>query len=68
LRLTEKEEIIPASTREAACHTGIAAAEFSRIRNADFGRFTLDRLIRIRYSLNHELEVEVTIQSHQEGK
>ncbi len=52
------------STREAARQTGFAAADFSRIRNADYGRFTLDRLIRILHSLDQELEVGVTIQSH----
>jgi len=46
-------EIIKALDRDAlsvrAAHdrTGIAAADFSRIRNADLGRFTLDRLMAI---------------------
>ena len=35
------------SVRAAHAHTGIAAADFSRIRNADLGRFTLDRLVSI---------------------
>ena len=30
------------SVRAAHARTGIAAADFSRIRNADLGRFTLD--------------------------
>jgi len=51
------------STREAARRTGYAAADFSRIRNADYGRFTLDRLIRILYSLDRELEVTLAIQN-----
>lgn len=51
------------STRQAAKQTGFAAADFSRVRNADFGRFTLDRLIRMLHSLDEELEVSVTIQS-----
>jgi len=44
-------EIIKALDRErltvraAHARTGIAAADFSRIRNADLRRFTLDRLI-----------------------
>jgi len=50
------------STRNAAKLTGFAAADFSRIRNADFGRFTLDRFIRILHSLDRKLEVELTIQ------
>ncbi len=35
------------SVRNAHGLTGFAAADFSRIRNADLGRFTIDRLIRI---------------------
>ena len=35
------------SVRGAQGRTGIAAADFSRIRNADLGRFTVDRLISI---------------------
>lgn len=34
------------SVRAAHRRTGIAAADFSRIRNADLGRFTVDRLCR----------------------
>src|SRR5437899_5415738 len=43
-------EIIKALDRErltvraAHARTGIAAADFSRMRNADLGRFTVDRL------------------------
>jgi hypothetical protein len=33
------------SVRAAHGRTGIAAADFSRIRNADLGRFTVDRLM-----------------------
>ena len=35
------------SVRKAQVRTGIAAADFSRIRNADLGRFTVDRLMTI---------------------
>jgi predicted XRE-type DNA-binding protein len=35
------------SVRAAHGRTGIAAADFSRIRNADLGRFTADRLMLI---------------------
>ncbi|MEW6235901.1 MAG: helix-turn-helix transcriptional regulator [Candidatus Omnitrophota bacterium] len=59
IRILEDKKL---STREAARRTGFAAADFSRIRNADFGRFTLDRLIRILLSLDRELEVELAIQ------
>ena len=46
-------EIIKALDRErltvraAHARTGIAASDFSRIRNADLGRFTADRLIMV---------------------
>ena len=33
------------TVRGAQARTGIAAADFSRIRNADLGRFTVDRLM-----------------------
>jgi predicted XRE-type DNA-binding protein len=35
------------SVRGAQALTGISAADFSRIRNADLGRFTVDRLMTI---------------------
>ena len=38
------------SVRSAQGRTGIAAADFSRIRNADLGRFTVDRLMSIHQS------------------
>lgn len=49
------------STREAARLTGFAAADFSRVRNADYGRFTLDRLIRMLHALDRQVEVAVTL-------
>jgi len=33
------------TVRAAHARTGIAAADFSRIRNADLARFTVDRLV-----------------------
>ena len=35
------------TVRVAHTRTSIAAADFSRIRNADLGRFTVDRLMTI---------------------
>jgi len=50
------------SIRKAEILTGFAAADYSRIRNADHGRFTLDRLIRI---LNaHDATLEITAEGH----
>ena len=41
--------------------TGIAAADFSRIRNANLGRFTIDRLMTILAGLGQEVEVTVNV-------
>ena len=43
--------------RQAHERTGIAAADFSRIRNADLKRFTLDRLIGIVNKLGSRVDV-----------
>lgn len=48
------------STREAEKLTGVAHSEFSRIRNARLGRFTLDRMITILGKLDEDVEVNVT--------
>jgi len=49
------------SVRAAHDRTGIASADFSRIRNADLGRFTLDRLISILNRLGSRVEVKVRV-------
>ena len=49
------------SVRQANAHTGIAAADFSRIRNADLGRFTADRLMKILSRLGSRVEVIVKL-------
>ena len=49
------------SVRKASGMTGFAAADFSRIRNADLGRFTLDRLMRMIAALNDRLCVTVQV-------
>jgi predicted XRE-type DNA-binding protein len=41
--------------------TGIAAADFSRIRNADLGRFTVDRLITTINRLGSRIEVGMKV-------
>ena len=46
------------SVRSAQGRTGIAAADFSRIRNADLGRFTVDRLMSIINRLGSRVEVK----------
>jgi predicted XRE-type DNA-binding protein len=49
------------TVRAAHAQTGIAAADFSRIRNADLGRFTLDRLVSIINRLGSRIEVHVNL-------
>ena len=49
------------SVRAAHGRTGIAAADFSRIRNADLGRFTVDRLMSILNRLGLCLEVKLRV-------
>jgi predicted XRE-type DNA-binding protein len=49
------------SVRKAHAQTGFAAADFSRIRNADLGRFTVDRLMAILNSLGSRVEVSVQV-------
>ena len=51
------------STREAERLTGVAHSEFSRIRNARLGRFTLDRMITILGKLDEDVEVNVTFRA-----
>jgi len=49
------------SVRGAHSRTGIAAADFSRIRNANLGRFTVDRLMSIINRLGSRVEVKVRV-------
>jgi predicted XRE-type DNA-binding protein len=48
------------TVRAAEAATGVAAAEFSRIRNVRLARFTLDRLIKILGKLDEEVEVALS--------
>jgi predicted XRE-type DNA-binding protein len=49
------------SVRAAHARTGTAAADFSRIRNADLGRFTLDRLVGIINRLGSRVRVKLEV-------
>ena len=51
------------STRDAGKLTGVPYSEFSRIRNTQLGRFTLDRLIAILGKLDEEIEVSITFRA-----
>lgn len=58
LKALDRERL---SVRQAQVRTGIAAADFSRIRNADLGRFTLDRLMSIINRFGSRVEVKVKV-------
>jgi predicted XRE-type DNA-binding protein len=49
------------TVRKAEELTGIAAADFSRIRNANLGRFTVDRLMTILGRLDQRVEVNIKV-------
>jgi predicted XRE-type DNA-binding protein len=51
------------TVRAAHALTGIAAADFSRIRNADLGRFTVDRLVSIINRMGSRVEVKVSVRA-----
>jgi len=49
------------TVRAAQEVTGIAAADFSRIRQARLDRFTIDRLMTILAGLGQEVEVTINV-------
>jgi len=55
------------SVRDAHALTGISAADFSRIRRANLGRFTIDRLMTILSRLGQEVEVSVNVHPRAKG-
>jgi predicted XRE-type DNA-binding protein len=55
------------STRDAEKLTGVSHSEFTRIRNAQLRRFTLDRMIAILGKLDEDVEVNVTFRPRQHG-
>lgn len=55
------------STRDAEKLTGVSHSEFSRIRNTQLGRFTLDRMIAILGKLDENIEVSVTFKVRKHG-
>ena len=58
IKALEREEL---SVRGAQGRTGIAAADFSRIRNADLKRFTVDRLMLIINRLGSRVEIKIKV-------
>lgn len=56
IKMLDRQDL---SVRGAHARTGIAAADFSRIRNADLGRFTVDRMVSIINRLGTRVDVRV---------
>ncbi len=54
------------STRQAETRTGVSHSEFSRIRQAKFSRFTIDRLISILGRFGQEVEFSVRVRPRME--
>ena len=65
IKMLDREEL---TVRAAHARTGIAAADFSRIRNADLSRFTLDRLVSIINRLGSRIEVQVNVRSLEQNQ
>jgi predicted XRE-type DNA-binding protein len=58
IKTLDRDEL---TVRAAHAQTGFAAADFSRIRNADLGRFTADRLMSILNRLGSRVEVKIRV-------
>jgi len=55
------------TTRDAEKLTGVSHSEFSRIRNTQLRRFTLDRMIAILGKLDEDVEVNLTFSPRRSG-
>jgi predicted XRE-type DNA-binding protein len=60
IRIIEVQKL---STRDAEKLTGVAHTEFSRIKNTQLGRFTLDRMISILGKLDANVEVNISFKA-----
>ncbi len=60
IRMLDREGL---SVRAAHLRTGVAAADFSRMRGADLGRFTVDRLMSTINRLGARVEVKVKVKA-----
>jgi predicted XRE-type DNA-binding protein len=49
------------STRAAEARTGVSHSDFSRIRQAKFSRFTIDRLMTILPLPGQEFELSISV-------
>ena len=65
IKVLDKRDLTVRAAGEA---TGIAAADFSRIRKAKLDRFTIDRLMAILGRLDQKIDVAVTIRPRPEQR
>ena len=50
------------STRKAEGRTGVSHADFTRIRNVQLDRFTIDRLMTVLNKLGQHVDVQIDVQ------
>jgi predicted XRE-type DNA-binding protein len=58
VKVLERERL---TVRAAQERTGIATADFSRIRNANLNRFTVDRLVSIINRLGSHVDIKLKV-------
>jgi len=61
LRILDKEKL---SVRAAEKVSGYNYRDFSRIRNAELVRFTIDKLMMITKALNRKVTVEISVSKY----
>ncbi len=65
IRVLDEEGL---STRKAEARTGVSHADFTRIRNAQLGRFTIDRLMTVLNKLGQQVEVRISVHPRADRK
>lgn len=58
IKILEERDL---TVRAAKAETGVPASDFSHIRNAQLGRFTVDRLMTILAKLDRDVEVSISV-------
>lgn len=60
IKLLDRDQL---TVRAAQVRTGFAAADFSRVRNADLARFTADRLISMLNRLGSRIDIRIRVRA-----
>ena len=58
IRILDEEDL---SVRAAEKRTGVAYTDFSRIRNVDLDRFTIDRLMKVLGRFDRRVDVRLSV-------